>query len=63
MDRATLILTLILPQLESASKILAAKDANATGKDDQVARILHYAYVAGQAILNDQPVPEAPTNL
>lgn len=60
MDRLSLILTIISPQLETASKLLAAKDANTTGKDDMVAKILHYAHVSIDAVVNDQPLPQAP---
>lgn len=60
MDRLTIVLEIISPQLETASRLLAAKDANTTGKDDAVAKILHYAHIAIDAVVNDLPLPPVP---
>ena len=63
MNRWQLILMLVAPQLETASRLLASKDPDNVGVDDKVAAILHYAYVAVNAVLSDQPVPALPEAL
>lgn len=56
-------LMLVYPNLEVASKLLAARDADSVGTDDKVAAVLHFASISVQAILNDQPLPNVPAIL
>lgn len=59
-NKTDMVLMIISPQLETASKLLAAKDANSTGKDDLLAAILHYAHIAIDAVENDRELPALP---
>jgi hypothetical protein len=46
--------------VDNVSLILASKDDNDTGNDDRAARFLRYVGVGLRAIINDQPIPNAP---
>lgn len=56
-------LMMAYPSLEMVSRMLAQKDADNVGPDDKAAAFLHYASVAIQAIINDQPLPQPPAAL
>ncbi len=56
-------LMIVYPNPQVVSQLLANRDANTTGSDDRAAQFLHYASVAIQAIINDQPLPTMPTTL
>ena len=51
LSKETIAVIFLLPNLRSFSKLLAAKDANTTGKDDELARVLEAAAVGLEAYL------------
>lgn len=55
LSREDAILIFVLPSLRSLAQILAAKDSNTTGRDDQAARLVKAAVTGLEEYITSKP--------